>query len=70
MIRRKVYSPIYANEEDIYRIPVTWKMRATIPVPAGSLNEAFQYVTTLEYDLPEGEYVEDSCEIDYDRLEE
>ena len=70
MIRRKVYSPIYANEEVIYRIPVTWQMRAIIPVSASSLKEAFQYVNTLEYDLPEGEYVEDTYEIDYDRLEE
>ena len=70
MIRRKVYSPVYANEEVIYRIPVTWQMRAIIPVSASSLKEAFQLVNTLEYDLPEGEYVEDTYEIDYDRLEE
>ena len=69
MIRRKVYSPVYANEEVIYRIPVTWQMRAIIPVSASSL-KAFQLVNTLEYDLPEGEYVEDTYEIDYDRLEE
>ena len=70
MIRRKVYSPVYANEEVIYRIPVTLQMRAIIPVSASSLKEAFQLVNTLEYDLPEGEYVEDTYEIDYDRLEE
>ena len=70
MIRRKIYSPVYANEEFIYRIPVTWLMRAIIPVSASSLKEAFQLVNTLEYDLPEGEYVEDTYEIDYDRLEE
>lgn len=68
MIRRKIYSPVYANEEVIYRIPVTWQMRAIIPVSASSLKEAFQLVNTLEYDLPE--YVEDTYEIDYDRLEE
>ena len=56
--------------EVIYRIPVTWQMRAIIPVSASSLKEAFQLVNTLEYDLPEGEYVEDTYEIDYDRLEE
>lgn len=70
MIRRKIYSPVYANEEVIYRISVTWQMRAIIPVSASSLKEAFQLVNTLEYDLPEGEYVEDTYEIDYDRLEE
>ena len=43
---------------------------AIIPVSASSLKEAFQLVNTLEYDLPEGEYVEDTYEIDYDRLEE
>ena len=47
MIRRKVYSPVYANEEVIYRIPVTWQMRAIIPVSASSLKEAFQLVNTL-----------------------
>ena len=70
MIRRKVYSPVYANEEVIYRIPVTWQMRAIIPVSASSLKEAFLRVNTLEYEVPEGVYVEDTYEIDYDRLEE
>ena len=51
MIRRKIYSPVYANEEVIYRIPVTWQMRAIIPVSASSLKEAFQLVNTLELTL-------------------
>lgn len=66
----KIFHPIYANEEVIYKIPVTWRMRAVIPVSACSLKEAFQLINTLEYDLPEGEYVEDTYEIDYERLEE
>ncbi|MFR9183170.1 MAG: hypothetical protein ACLVMF_05765 [Christensenellales bacterium] len=39
-------------------------------IEARSLKEAIQYVNRKEFELPDGEYVDDSFEIDYDRLED
>lgn len=70
-IMKKYLRPVYASSEaGIYKIPVVWKMRAVMSVPACSLKEAVRIVNSHEYDLPAGEYVEDSYKIDYDRLEE
>ena len=53
-----------------YGIPVRWQMQTILNVNAMSLEKAIKIVNTCEYDLPEGEYVEGSYEIDYERLEE
>lgn len=50
----------------LYSIPVTWRMGADILVNAVSLEEAINLA--LEVDLPEGEYLSDSFEIDYDEI--
>ena len=71
-MKRVISRSIYAASEEagVYKIPVIWKMRSVMSVPARSLKEAVRIVNSHEYDLPDGEYVEDSYEIDYDRLEE
>ena len=70
-MKRYIARPILADTEIYpFKIPVIWKMRAVIPVNARSLKEAVKIVNSCEYELPKGEYVEKSYEIDYDRLEE
>lgn len=58
------------SNSQTFDIPVKWEMRTVLSVPAKNLKEAFKIVNSHEYDLPEGEYIHDSFEIDYDRLEE
>ena len=62
----RIIRPVFSD----FQIPVIWKMRAVMTVNARSLKEAVKIVNSHEYQLPEGEYVEDSYGIDYDRLEE
>lgn len=52
----------------LYSIPVTWKMYADILVRATSLEEAVDLA--LELDLPTGEYLSDSYEVDYEAIEQ
>jgi poly-beta-hydroxyalkanoate depolymerase len=52
-----------------FGIPIKWEMQAVLNVTAKNLKQAVQTVNRHEYELPEGEYVADSFEIDYDRLE-
>ena len=68
----RLIRPVFADKEayTTFQIPVIWKMRTVMTVNARSLKEAVKIVNSHEYQLPEGEYVEDSYEIDYDRLEE
>ena len=68
----RIIRPVFSDKEvyTAFQIPVRWKMRAVMTVNARSLKEAVKIVNSHEYQLPEGEYVEDSYEIDYDRLEE
>lgn len=68
----RIIRPVFSDKEvyTAFQIPVIWKMRAVMTVNARSLKEAVKIVSSHEYQLPEGEYVEDSYEIDYDRLEE
>lgn len=67
---KRVLRPITATSNSFeFRIPVTWQVKAVLKVTSRSLQEAIQYVNSHEYELPEGEYVNDSFEIDYDRLE-
>lgn len=67
----RVRRPIQAATEYFtFKVPVKWKMRTIMKIPARSLKEAIQIVNSQEHDLPEGEYIDDSFEIDYDRLED
>ena len=66
---KRLLRPITAAEAAIYEIPVKWEMESVMSIRAISLEEAIQYVNRKEYQLPEGELVADSYEIDYDRLE-
>lgn len=67
---KRLLRPITAASDSFeFRIPVTWQVKAVLKVTSRSLQEAIQYVNSHEYELPEGEYVNDSFEIDYDRLE-
>ena len=58
-----------SSEKNIFEIPVRWQMRTILRVSADSLKTAIQRVNRQEYDLPDGNYVDDTFEIDYDRLE-
>lgn len=67
---KRVIRPVTAASDSFtFQIPVIWKVRTVLSVPAHSMKEAIQIVNSHEYELPEGEYVKDSFEIDYDRLE-
>lgn len=68
-MKKFVVYPITASETFMFKIPVIWKTRAIISVTARSMKEAIQFVNSHDYELPEGEYVKDSFEIDYKRLE-
>jgi len=52
-----------------FRIPVKWEMQVIMDVYADSLKQAVQIINRKDYDLPNGEIVNDTFEIDYDRLE-
>ena len=69
---KRLIRPVLAADEMCmtFQIPVIWKMRTVMNIEARSLKEAVKIVNSHEYELPDGEYVEDSYEIDYDRLEE
>jgi len=66
---KKLLKVTASTEPTIFDIPVTWQMRDVMSIPANSLKEAVRIVNEQEYDLPVGRYVEDSYEIDYERLE-
>lgn len=71
VIMKRIFKPIKASTEaNTFNIPVKWEMRAILPVPARSLKEAVKIINNKDYKRPEGEYVDDTYEIDYDRLEE
>lgn len=55
-------------ETDIYKIPVIWKTKTIMSVPAKSLTEAFHIIINEIYNFPEGEFVEGSYQIDYNQL--
>jgi len=68
---KKLRKNVFATKEvPFFEIPVKWEMQDVLTIQANNLKEAFDFVNTLEYDLPIGEYVEGTYEIDYDRLEE
>lgn len=47
-----------------YRIPLVWQMYGHVNVEAGSLAEAIEYALGPECPLPEGNYVDDSVQVD------
>lgn len=56
-------------EEKIYHVPLVWSMMAIMDIPATSLKEAIEKADdyTNEVGLPtNGEYLEDSLEVDHD----
>jgi hypothetical protein len=53
-----------------YRIPLVWRVYGHINVDAESLKEAIEYALGPECPLPDGEYVDESIEVDYDALDE
>jgi hypothetical protein len=53
-----------------YRIPLVWQVYGHINVDAESLKEAIEYALGPECPLPDGEYVDESIEVDYDALDE
>ena len=68
---KRIFRPIYADTEIYaFKIPVKWEERTVMNIEARSLKEAIQYVNRKEFEMPDGEYVDDSFEIDYDRLED
>lgn len=68
---KRLVSPVYASSDaTVFHIPVKWEVRSEMEVRAKSLKAAVQYVNRKEFELPSGKYVDDTFEIDYDRLEE
>jgi len=47
-----------------YRIPLVWQMYGHITVEAESESEAIEYALGPECPLPEGNYVDDSVQVD------
>ena len=53
---------------DIYKIPVVWEMWGVVRVKASSLDEAKKLALSHEYGLPDGDYVDDSEQVDENAL--
>jgi hypothetical protein len=51
-------------------IPLTWEMYGKIRVDAETLEDAIEYVLGPECPLPEGGYVDESVQVDYDLMKE
>lgn len=49
-----------------YRIPLVWSMYGHIWIEADSEEQAIQYALGPETPLPEGNYIDDSIEVDKD----
>lgn len=53
-----------------YRIPLVWMMYGHIDIMAESVQEAVEYALGPECPLPEGDYLDESIEVDEERLAE
>lgn len=53
----------------MWKIPVTWRMYGFVKVEAPSLEEAFELAADPSVPLPNGDYIEDSFEVDEDDIE-
>ena len=47
-----------------FRIPLVWQMYGHVDVEADTLDDAIEYVFGPDCPLPEGEYVDDSIQVD------
>lgn len=47
-----------------FRIPLVWQMYGHVNVEADTLDDAIKYVLGPDCPLPEGEYVDDSIQVD------
>lgn len=47
-----------------FRIPLVWQMYGHVNVEADTLDDAIEYALGLDCPLPEGEYVDDSIQVD------
>ena len=53
-----------------YTIPLVWEVYGQISVEAESLKEAIEYALGPDCPLPEGNYVDDSIQVDTDLINE
>lgn len=51
-----------------FKIPVVWQMYGVMHIEANSLEEAKQKAFDLGTSLPDGNYIEDSCQLDDDEI--
>ena len=47
-----------------FRIPLVWQMYGHVDVEADTLDDAIEYALGPDCPLPEGEYVDDSIQVD------
>lgn len=47
-----------------FRIPLVWQMYGHVDVEADTLDDAIEYALGPDRPLPEGEYVDDSIQVD------
>lgn len=47
-----------------FRIPLVWQMYGHVDVEADTLDDAIEYALGTDCPLPEGEYVDDSIQVD------
>lgn len=47
-----------------FRIPLVWQMYGHVDVEADTLDDAIEYALGQDCPLPEGEYVDDSIQVD------
>lgn len=53
-----------------FLIPLYWEMYGRVEVQSESLEDAIKYVMGPKCSLPEGSYVDDSLNVDYEMIEE
>lgn len=47
-----------------FRIPLVWQMYGHVDVEADTLDDAIEYALGADCPLPEGEYIDDSIQVD------
>lgn len=47
-----------------FRIPLVWQMYGHVDVEADTMDDAIEYALGSDCPLPEGEYVDDSIQVD------
>ena len=51
-------------------VPVTWEECGVVTVQANTLKEAMEIAVDIDTPLPDGDYVDSSCVLSYDDVEE